>query len=194
MTTTPQGGLHTSRRTLVKGAAWSVPVVAVGGAAPAFASSPIPPRGMNGWVTLSRQNCSLAIDGRGRFTGGGDNDRGIWTFVDDPAAVIEGGIITFYFNRSDLTWSNSSGTGWSDLVRDPGRDGARPAPGFFAYTTTYSGTWTYRPEHEAWVANGQPYFTSRMPGWSCGAIRSYARRTLTVNDETITFTRGPVQV
>lgn len=29
-----------SRRTLVKGAAWSVPVVALGGAAPAFAASP----------------------------------------------------------------------------------------------------------------------------------------------------------
>ena len=59
--TSNTSGFTPSRRTLVKGAAWSVPVVAVAGAAPAFASSPpIPPRGMNGWVTLSRSNCSLA--------------------------------------------------------------------------------------------------------------------------------------
>ena len=40
MTTQKTGGLKPSRRTLVKGAAWSVPVVAVAGAAPAMATSP----------------------------------------------------------------------------------------------------------------------------------------------------------
>lgn len=42
MTSQQQGGLRPSRRTLVKGAAWSVPVVAVAGTAPAWAASPGP--------------------------------------------------------------------------------------------------------------------------------------------------------
>lgn len=41
MTSQQTGGMKPTRRTLVKGAAWSVPVVAVGGAAPAFAASPV---------------------------------------------------------------------------------------------------------------------------------------------------------
>lgn len=39
MSTQQTGGPSTTRRTLVKGAAWSVPVVAVAGAAPAMAAS-----------------------------------------------------------------------------------------------------------------------------------------------------------
>ncbi len=42
MSTQQTGGLKPSRRTLVKGAAWSVPVVAVAGAAPAMAASCLP--------------------------------------------------------------------------------------------------------------------------------------------------------
>lgn len=40
MTSQNAGGLKPSRRTLVKGAAWSVPVVAVAGTTPAYAASP----------------------------------------------------------------------------------------------------------------------------------------------------------
>lgn len=40
MTSQQNGGLKPSRRTLVKGAAWSVPVVAVANVAPAMAASP----------------------------------------------------------------------------------------------------------------------------------------------------------
>lgn len=40
MSTQHTGGLKPTRRTLVKGAAWSVPVVAVAGTTPAYAASP----------------------------------------------------------------------------------------------------------------------------------------------------------
>lgn len=182
-----------TRRQLVQGAAWSVPVVALASAAPAHAASPIPLRGMNGWVLLTRQSCTFSIDGRGNFTGGGSSDRGIWTFVDDPDAEITGGVITFFFNRSNLSFSGGS-NGWSALVRDTAKDAQAPATGYYAYTTTYNGGWRYEARYGAWVATGQPYFTSTIPSRCNDGIRGYARRTLTVNGETVTFTRGPVSV
>lgn len=186
-----------SRRTLAKGAAWTVPVAAIAVAAPSVAASPIPPRGMNGWVSVSRsciRTYEYQIDGRGQFTGGGDNDRGIWTFVDDPNAIITDARIVFFLNRSDATFNNASGTGWSNLVRTPGRDGEQPTTGFYAYEATYSGSWTYHPVHGAWVANSQPYWQWNMLFGTCSTVMSYAQRTLTVNGETITFTRGPISV
>lgn len=196
--TSQQGhGRSTTRRTLVKGAAWSVPVAVVAGNAPAMASSPIPPNGLNGWVELSR-NCGrtyeFQIDGRGTFTGGGDNDRGIWTFVPDPNAQITNATIVFFFSRSDMTFNNQSGVGWSNLQRAPQLDGTSPNSGYYAYTTTYNGSWTYVPAHEAWVADSDPYWRSDLARGTCSTICAYARRSLTVNGETIAFTRGPVCV
>lgn len=186
-----------SRRTLAKGAAWTVPAAAVVAAAPAMAASPIPPRGLNGWVVLRRncsQNPNFRIDGRGSFTGGGANDRGICTFVDDPNATITNAEIVFFFNRSDLSFNNGSQPGRSNLVRMPALDGTSPANGYYAYRTTYNGTWTYFPQYGAWSADGDPYWRVRSNIDPCRTVRAYARRTLTVNGETITFTRGPVSV
>lgn len=191
-------GADPARRTIVKGAAWAVPVITVAGAAPAMAASPIPPNGLNGWVQL-RRDCSsnandFVIDGRGSFTGGGDDDRGIWTFVPDPNADITAATIVFFFTIDGLTFTNSSGPGWSNLVRNAGLDGASPAPGYFAYATSYTGTWTYFAGSEAWVADSDPYWIENdMPGF-CRQICAYARRSITVNEETVTFTRGPVCV
>lgn len=185
-----------SRRTLAKGAAWTVPAAAVVAVAPSVAASPIPPRGLNGWVVLRRncsQNPNFRIDGFGNFTGGGANDRGIWTFVDDPNATITNAEIVFFFNRSGLSFTNGSQSGWSNLVRTPTLDGTSPANGYYAYRTTYNGTWTYMPSYDAWVANSDPYWSTNLSSCSNG-IAGYARRTLTVNGETITFTRGPVSV
>lgn len=193
MTSQQTGGLKPTRRTLVKGAAWSVPVVTVAGASPAMAASPIPPNGLNGWVTLSRRcqrGDDFFIDGQGNFTGGGANDRGIWTFVPDPNANITFAQIIFFFNRSDLTFTNSSGAGWSNLTRNAGLDGGAPG---YAYVTHYTGAWTYYPGSEAWVADTDPYWSSNL-GSDCDEITAYARRTITVNDETISFLRGPVYV
>lgn len=185
------------RRNLVKGAAWTVPVVAVAAAAPMAAASPIPPRGLNGWVTLRRncsQNPNFRIDGLGNFTGGGANDRGIWTFVNDPNATLTNAEIVFFFNRSNLSFTNGSqGGGWSNLVRVQALDGTSPANGYYAYRATYTGTWTYFPQYQAWSADGDPYWSTNIGSCNSG-ISGYARRTLTVNGETITFTRGPVSV
>lgn len=185
-----------SRRTIVKGAAWSVPVVAVAGAAPAFAASPIPPRGLNGWVTLSRScgRTEFSIDGRGLFTGGGTSDRGIWTFVDDPNADITHAQIIFWFDRDGWTFTNGNGSDWSNLTRMNPQP-SPPAQGYVAYVTTYTGGWTYFPQHEAWVADTDPYWYTRdMPGRCTRRVRAYADRSITVNGETVAFRRGPVSV
>ena len=193
-----------SRRTVTKGIAWAAPAVAIAGAAPAYASSPIPPNGLNGWVALSRR-CGffnnpnyLSVDGRGSYP-----SRGLWTFVPDPQADITNATITFYFNRSNLSFNNGSGSesGWSDLVRNQAADATAPAAGFFAYTTTYTGGWTWRPTMQGpdgmdpggWEANNDPFFTASGAGCG-GAISAYARRSITVNGETVTFLRGPIRV
>lgn len=188
-----------SRRHLVAGAAWSVPAVAIAGAAPAFAIS-ARPKGLNGWVTLQAGNCSnggrrVVIDGRGNFTGGGDNDRGIWVFIDDPAATLTNAHIIFYFPTSDLTFDRDGGSsnGWSLLSRSAADD--RTAAPRYAYKTTYSGSWTYNSTHNALVANDDPYFRSSS-SLNCGSITVRARRTVTVTSgntsETISFDREVV--
>lgn len=191
------------RRSLVRGAAWAMPVAAVVAAAPSAAASPPPPRGLNGWVTLSR-DCTrtdeFQIDGRGTFTNGGTTDRGIWTFVEEGNIPVSATIV-FFLSRSDASFTNSSASGWSNLTRDAGLDSAAPAPGFFAYTTTYTGGWTWFPpittgtgqRDGAYVANGDPYFLWNMN--TCNTVTAYARRSITLQyNETITFTRGPVSV
>lgn len=183
--------------------AWAVPAIAVAGAVPAFAASPIPPTGLNGWVTISR-SCGrggwshLRIDGRGDYP-----DRGLWTFVPDEDADIQGATIIFYIDRSSLTFVNdTTNSGWSNLVRSTTDDSTSPAPGFYAYRATYDGTWTYDPTLSTggvaggWHADGDPYWyrPASGGGGTCGRVRVYARRSLTVNGETVTFTRGPINV
>lgn len=189
------------RRSLVRGAAWTVPTIAAATAAPMAAASPIPPRGLNGWVQL-RRNCfqgdEFQIDGRGNFTGGGTNDRGIWTFVDQSTPpVTSPGIsaeIVFSFNRSNMNFINASGSGWSNLVRDTSLDGISPT-GYFAYRATYSGTWTYSPlGGGAYVADGDPYWREEDISNCSNGVCGYARRTIWFPNESITFTRGPVCV
>ena len=185
------------RRTLVKGAGWSVPAVALSAAAPAVAaSSDIPPDGLNGWVTLQRQcggwGADFIINGRGNFTGGGNNDRGIWVFIADPNATIENATIIFFFNKSDLVFSNGSETGWTNLVRSTSDDANRPANGYYAYKATYSGRWTYNATFKAWVANSDPYWSADLS--PCTTVTGYARRSVVTNGKLVEFTRGPVSV
>lgn len=187
-----------TRRTVVRGAVWALPVIGAAAAAPVASATQIPPNGLNGWVTISR-DCGRAsefhIDGRGTFSTGGEADRGIWTFVQFGNVPVAASI-TFFINRNSATFTNSSEPGWSNLVRDAARDGESPAAGYFAYTTTYSGGWTWFPGPGAYSANSDPFWLWNMPNNACTAVSLYARRriTLTVGTETIIFTRGPQSV
>lgn len=192
-----------SRRSITKGIAWAAPVIAAASTAPfASASRVVRSPGLNGWVTISK-NCqtnNLIINGRGSFTGGGNNDRGIWIFDNnnDPGAGIQNAYIVFYYPSSlgNLTWTTQTGTNWSAPVLTTAMGPSQA--GFNRYITYYTGTWTYNTVYKAWVADGQPYFTASISSTSCGSsIKAYAYRSVDVqrpNDtwENVAFLRGPV--
>lgn len=196
------GGKSTgiSRRSVVAGAAWAAPVVAVAVAAPAMAvSGEIPPNALNGWVQLQRScpfltnRTELTIDGVGSYP-----DRGLWvlTTAGPPTySPPSNAKLIFFFERSNLSFSNQSQSGWSNLTRSPSDD---EISGYYAYATTYSGTWTFRgtnPNNQRWDADSNPRFrTTFSTSGGCQVIRAYARRTVTFMDETVTFRRGPVIV
>lgn len=188
------GSAPVRRRTVVQGAAWAVPAVMVATATPAFAVSPVPPGGLNGWVELQR-NCNgpgtnFTIDGRGSYP-----DRGIWVFVSPAGPEPTNAEIVFYFQNNSLTFTNNSQSGWSNLTRATSLDGTAPAAGYYAYQTTYTGAWTYTTSGEdRWVANSDPKFSTLYSPNRCVNISAYARRTVTTSLGTVSFLRGPVSV
>lgn len=186
-----------SRRTVVRGAAWSVPVVAFAGAAPAFAAS-LPP-GLQGWVTVAKRcrwtsQSTLEIDGRGSYP-----DRGLWIYNTRETTTIADAKITYYFPNSlgTLTWQAAAGNSrWSV----PAVDNSAPViAGHTAYTSTYTGGWQFVDSPGDGVdytyATGQPHFSANLSYSSCQrTITAYARRSVIVNGETIDFTRGPINL
>lgn len=190
-------GTGVRRRTVVRGAAWAVPAVVVATSAPAFAASPVPPGGLDGWVELEKR-CDdrrgptrLTVDGTGSYP-----NRGLWVFVTPAGPTPSNATIIFYLQSSTLTFSNSSGTGWSNLVRASGLDTTAPATGYYAYQTTYTGAWTYFDSSgtstDRWEADTDPQFQTTYSANDCVTIRAYARRTVTTSLGTVTFLRGPV--
>ena len=184
------------RRSLMKTAAWAAPTAAVSVAAPAFAVSPESKKGLQGWVQLESE-CSgiflstqtLTVDGQGSYP-----DRGLWIMETAPGfdlskAKVTGAKITFYFPTSlgDLRWTNTSGNGWSGLNRD---NRAPQKSGYYAYSSTYTGRWTYDSEKNVMLAAGQPKFTTTRSG--CSTVTAYALRSVTVDGETVSFERGPI--
>ena len=187
------GGGLIRRRTLVVGTAWATPAVLAVSSLPAVAASR--PAGLQGWVSLGR-TCgtgknpvnTITIDGRGAFTGGGDNDRGLWVFIDDPKAVITDATMIFYISGTELTFTAAAGnSGWSVPVKDTT---VPQMNGYVAYRTTYSGTWTWNATYRTWVAVGQPHFTGTWTG-SCTQRTLYLRRLVTVNGTVTELLRGP---
>lgn len=196
-----QSNTSVRRRQVVKGAAWTAPVIAMGTAAPAQAASPLPP-GLQGWVTVGK-NCGtdrLTIDG----TGGGNasppnnNSRGLWIYNTTASTQIANARITFYYPSSygTITWTAVSGnSNWSVPVPstvDP------PIAGYIAYTTVYSGGWQFMnlpgTANDYSRATGGPNFRASVNVSCSGTIPIFARRTVTVNSETISFIRGPVNL
>ena len=189
-----------SRRSLMKGAAWAAPALIVATTAPAYAASAPPLNGLNGWVSVSgsctRNGSTLSLDGRGSFTGGGNSDRGIWTFINDPNATLEDVQFIVWVKGSDWTFTNGAAqSGWSNLTLMNPQPSAVPEVGYAAYRATYSGTWTYRPQNGAWVADGHPYWTGTRAGrCTDGQVCIYIDRSLKGNGQTVAFRRGPTCV
>ena len=183
-----------TRRTLAKGAAWTTPVLLVGAITPPASASVQP--GLQGWVGV-KKDCSgivsrtmtLTIDGTGSYP-----DRGLWVYGPSNP-VIANAYITFYYPSAlVITWTATSA---NSLWSVPTVDNTAPViAGFTGYTTNYSGGWTYHStgtDGPYSTANGQPSFTGTAPATSTLCNNSttvYARRTVTVNGQTISFVRS----
>ncbi|WP_269928056.1 hypothetical protein [Kocuria massiliensis] len=179
-----------SRRTIAKGAAWSMPIIAAAAATPTYAASAQP--GLQGWVTLGKScntTSALTLSGVGAYP-----DRGIWIEQASATSKATNASLTYYVSSSlgNLTWKAQADNGaWSIPVVDT----AAPAKaGFTAYTTKYSGTWSFKSDANVLLASSNPSFTAALTTYSaCTAgIQAYATRDVTVDGNRIQFTRGPI--
>lgn len=179
-----------TRRALMRGAAWAAPSALIAVAAPAIAASS--PE-LNGWVQVAT-SCStwsgaqtLSIDGTGRYP-----VRGIWVDQAPASPAPSGASITYYFpSTRALTWTRASGGSatWST----PARDGRAPRiSGFTAYTSTYSGTWTYDATARRQIADARPAFRVTNTLDSCRTVQVHALRTVTLGGTDYSLQRGPV--
>lgn len=190
----PDQPLPPTRRTVAKGALWSAPVVAVTTTMPAYtASATRPAPGLQGWVALAK-GCStsstLAVDGVGAYP-----NRGLW--IEGAAETTRAGsaALTYYLPSTlgSLTWTPQAGNGaWPTPRVDPA---APLRSGFTAYTTSYSGSWTFNRTNKILMATSSPSFSTRLDYSLCSRqITAYALRTVIVDNVKTTFARGPVSL
>lgn len=180
-----------SRRVLTKGVAWAAPVTIIGTAAPAFAGSQVD--GLNGWVLL-RGKCPtwsaagrLEIDGRGTYP-----DRGLWVWPVNSADVeVKNAKITFYLpsNRVSGSFRSDANSQWSVPVVDNSVPGKA---GYTAYTTTYSGSWTYVSSENQMRVTSYPVFSIAASNICTSPLRVTARRSVEVGGNTLVFERSVV--
>lgn len=142
-----------SRRTLVQGAAWSVPVVAVAAQAPAAAATLRMDPGINGWVGVTQggSGCSrsLRFDSTLPGTGPDGAPYGLYIYDTEPGDEIDGASMTLWVEQaqSNITWA--TGNGHSNCWSGPTNVGTMVKPDGL----TYEGyRWNYvcpiNPENE----------------------------------------------
>lgn len=136
--TEKNSGLTPSRRTLVRGAAWSVPVVAVATAAPAMAATLRMDPGINGWVlnTASPSGCnhSLTVDSNRPGTGPDGAPFGLYIYDTNDDDVITNATMTYWIEgtHTGVTWSTL--TGHSPCWSYQGSVGTEVKPDGITYT------------------------------------------------------------
>lgn len=201
MTTTSNGP---SRRTLVKGAAWSVPVVAVGAAAPAMASSLRMDPGINGWVLNSPRSRFLVPCGWTLRVDSAPSDPpatpdgapfGLYLYNIEPDDIITNATITYWIigeQSSGATWSQNSGHSacWGTPVKGASAikaDGLRYTP----YTWTYSCSIPAVPaaDGRVWLGHFDSTATFTQPSDRCDNVTYWTQRSIVVNGEVLTFER-----
>ncbi len=147
-----------TRRTVVRGAAWSVPVIAVVAPIPAFATSLRKDPGINGWVLISTtdrdfNSYDLRFDSDEAGTGPDGAPYGLYVY--DPNRT--GNVVNdVYTNASITLWirtdtdSTPANNGWSRTGSGPGWQapvdvGVQTKPDnlqYRGYQFSYTGTYT----------------------------------------------------
>ncbi len=143
------GSVGIDRRQLAKGAAWSIPVVAVVTAAPAMAASPMPQLNTSGRATWNLTWYTERVDNYQSFklfsTAPGSNvpGQGFCVLNTKSSTQISNAAVTYYLPYYDLTFSAQNGpgfNGWSRLSRDSSKSNKYfNGVTYYAYTTVYTG-------------------------------------------------------
>lgn len=130
-----------SRRTLAKGAAWTVPAAAVVAAAPAYAVSQVPPYALQGWLQIYREcedgSSSLLYDSAPGPGAGPDGDPyGLYIKNALPEATASGAVLTITVGNGTVT----------DVETLTGNQGWTVTRSGNTTTATYTGGCTWRPQ------------------------------------------------
>lgn len=145
-----------NRRTVVKGAAWAAPAIVSSAIIPAYAASLKP--ALDGWLNnktscyTGQENMLYSFDGRGTYP-----TRGIWVSGSNSTAKITNVKITQYISTAagKLTFRVGATSQWSLLTFDAN---APAKSGYYAYTTTFSGTWKFDTSNKIWFPSTLPFF------------------------------------
>ncbi|WP_157975567.1 hypothetical protein [Brachybacterium sp. YJGR34] len=181
-----------SRRALLSTAAWTAPIAITAVSAPAVAASA--PQ-LGGSISLN-SSCSgtsqtLTINGTSAYP-----THGIWMERVPNAPSPTAASVTVYFSTTfgNRTWTRVSGgsTAWSIPVRDTS---APAISGFYAYTSNYTGAWTYDPANRRLYNAARPHFQTVRTGSTCvDPVTVYVRRRVVLGGQTYTLQRGPLNL
>ncbi len=174
-----------TRRSVLRTAAWTTPIIALATAAPAHAASTTK-RGLQGWVEVQWADRRITLDGRGSRP-----DRGLWVTDTKLGDQITSVSIVFYLADTDrVAWEarNGNSGAWSlptDLGVSTPSDIGVPVRGF---RVTYQLPITAAsPITEL---NNNLVFRTTSDAVAGSSV--WARRSVTVNGNVISFLRGPV--
>ena len=213
-----QNSSSTTRRTVVKGAAWAVPTISVGTLAPRLAASLRIDPGINGWVLNSPRSqggCSYTLEVNSNPSNAGSTPDGapwgLYLYDVQPRAVITNPQITYWIiGNQTASWTNLTGHGscWGNASRGTPQtksDGLEYTP----YTWTYSNSPSCALNPANVDRNGRlwlQHFHSRasftQPSNRCNDVTYWTQRRITIdpygdgNPQVLTFerrngTRGP---
>lgn len=138
-----------TRRSVVRGAAWSVPVISVAATAPAFAVSPTLNNSLFGWVSVDSNNDRWNLNGnrnQGTYQGA---PYGLYVLGANAADVLTNAAIELDIaGDNNITW-NPTGTHWDTVARvgtivrnEDGNNGLTAPVRFTRYRFTYTGEFT----------------------------------------------------
>ncbi len=181
------------RRTVVKGIAWSVPVVAFSAPVVAYAASgPV----LGGLMDLSRNNsggtCSLVSGGTGGsvyVSEGSTSNVGTWVTDTQTTTTITGLTITLWLPATWATVSidNRGGLNWSNVTSVTATRPTGVPADYVAYRTSYTGTWSRNATTGAMTTTTRQDFTlNRSTSCSSATSTVYVERTAVIDGQTQT--------
>ena len=201
-----------TRRTLVRGAAWTAPTVVAAVAAPAMAASLRKDPGLNGWVWSSHStgscgSASTRIEVSSARTGKTPDGApfGLYLYDSDDVEHVTGATITYWVLGSHATTGSTairwtSGADHSSCWTPRGRIGTTTKPDGLTYTGY---RWTYScaidPAVKTVGADGVerivlnnfhvPTNYFEQPAGSCGKMNFWAERAVVIDGSLHTFQR-----